>query len=93
MQIGQFSIEIPIQSSCFPAIIQIHTSNFFKGKNHGVSSKFPDLGLKVDVIFVIEETPLLMDDVLIGHDFLNRYAVIDRFLETNQNLKLIRRLE
>ena len=70
------SIQIP----CFPALIQIQASNFFKRKIHGVSGKFPDLGLKVDVILVIEETPLLMDDILIGDDFLNRYAVVDRFL-------------
>ena len=71
---------IQIQIPCFPALIQIQTSNFLKRKIHGVSNQFPSLGLQVDDILVIEETPLLMDDVLMGNDFLNRYAVIDRFL-------------
>ena len=78
VQIKIFSIQI--QSSCFPAGIQIQVFNFFKRIIRWVSGKFYDLRLIVDVIFVIKETPLLMDDVLIGNEFLNRYAVVDRFL-------------
>ena len=33
---------------------------------------------------MIEETPLLVDDVLIGNDLLDRYAVNDRFLNKDK---------
>ena len=79
ISVQQFSTEIQIP--CFPVLIQIQVFNFFKRKFRRVSSKFSDLGLKVDVILVIEETPLLMDDILIGNEFLDQFAVIDRFLK------------